>query len=308
VSEQIGYARRVFDWSDVRVFLTVQRTGSFTAAAKVLRIDQTTVGRRIAALETTLGSKLFRRGRDGLELTPAGRDIVETAERMEEAALTLGRTAEGRDQSVEGPVRLTTFESMGEYVIAQRVAELHARHPSLVLDLNTDDRSLSLTRREADLAVRFGRPDQSDLAVKKLASLAYAVYASRSYLERHPVQRERLNEHPVITYSDDLPLLPQARWLRDHGGRIAFHSNNTNIVVKAICAGMGLGAIGCYVGDQQPELVRVVEPEELTTRDLLLVVHTDLQRVPRVRAVADWVIDLMDKHADLLAGRASIRT
>lgn len=296
----------MFDWSDVRVFLTVQRTGSFTAAAKVLRIDQTTVGRRVAALETMLGSKLFRRGRDGLELTPAGRDIVDTAERMEEAALALGRTVEGRDQSVEGPVRLTTFESMGEAVLAPRVAELHQRHPGLVLDLNTDDRSLSLTRREADLAVRFGRPDQSDLVVRKVAKIAYAVYASRDYVARHPVTRDNLPEHPVVTYSDDLPLLPQARWLRDHGGRIVAHSNNTNIVVTAVSAGMGLAALGCYVGDQRPDLVRVVEPAELSTRELLLVVHTELQRVPRVRAVVDWVVDVTSTCADLLSGERPI--
>jgi DNA-binding transcriptional LysR family regulator len=297
----------VFDWSDVRVFLTVQRTGSFTAAAKVLRIDQTTVGRRVAALETMLGSKLFRRGRDGLELTPAGRDIVEVAERMEEAALELGRTVEGRDQAVEGPVRLTTFESMGEAVMARHVAALAQRHPSLVLDLNTDDRSLSLTRREADLAVRFGRPDQSDLVVRKLASIAYAIYASRDYVAKHGVTRANLAEHPIVTYSDDLPLLAQVRWLRDAGGRIVAHSNNTNIVVTMMEAGMGLGALGCYVGDQRPDLVRVVEPAELNTRELLLVVHAELQRVPRVRAVADWVIELMATNADLLSGQRPVR-
>jgi DNA-binding transcriptional LysR family regulator len=292
----------VFDWSDVRIFLTVQRTGSFTAAAKVLRIDQTTVGRRVAALESMLGSKLFRRGRDGLELTPAGRDIVGTAERMEEAAMALGRTALGRDQAVEGPVRLTTFESMGEEVLAAQVPSLHARHPGLVLDLNTDDRQLSLTRREADLAVRYGRPDQSDLVVRRIATIAYAVYASRDYVARHGVTRANLAEHPVVAYSADLPLLPQNAWLRDQGGRIVANTNNTNVVVTLVGAGLGLAALGCYVGDRHPELVRVLPPTELATRELLMVVHTELQRVPRVRAVADWVVDLMTANADLLSG------
>jgi DNA-binding transcriptional LysR family regulator len=292
----------VFDWSDVRVFLSVQRTGSFTAAAKVLRIDQTTVGRRVAALETMLGSKLFRRGRDGLELTPAGRDIVATAERMEEAAMALGRTALGRDQAVDGPVRLTTFESMGEEIIGRAVPGLHARHPGLVLDLNTDDRQLSLTRREADLAVRYGRPDQSDLVVRRIATVAYAVYASRGYAAKHGVTRETLAEHPVVAYSADLPLLPQNAWLRDQGGRIVANTNNTNVVVTLTAAGMGLAALGCYVGDQHPELVRVIQPAEFATRELLMVVHTELQRVPRVRAVADWIVELMTTNADLMSG------
>jgi DNA-binding transcriptional LysR family regulator len=296
----------VFDWSDVRVFLVVQRTGSFTAASKVLRIDQTTVGRRVAALEAMLGSKLFRRGRDGLELTPAGRDVVASAERMEEAAMAVGRAAEGRDQAVEGSVRLTTFESIGEVMIAPAVVDLHRRHPGLVLDFNIDDRQLSLTRREADIAVRFGRPDQSDLVVRKLGSIAYAVYASRAYVDAHPLSRERLGDHPVVAYSDDLPLLPQARWLRDHGGTVVMHSNNTNAVVSAARAGMGLAALACYVGDQLPDLVRVADPAEIMTRELLLVVHAELQRVPRVRAVADWVIDLMTRHAELLAGERPI--
>jgi DNA-binding transcriptional LysR family regulator len=268
----------------------------------VLRIDQTTVGRRVAALETMLGAKLFRRGRDGLELTPAGRDVVASAERMEEAAMAVGRAAESRDHAVEGPVRLTTFESMGENMMAPFLGELHRKHPGLVLDLNTDDRQLSLTRREADLAVRFGRPDQSDLVVRKLGKIAYAVYASRSYVAEHPVTRDALSEHPVVAYSDDLPLLPQARWLRDHGGHVVIASNNTNAVVTATRDGLGLAALGCYVGDQQPDLVRVVDPAEVMTRELLLVVHAELQRVPRVRAVADWLIEIMTRHADLLAG------
>jgi DNA-binding transcriptional LysR family regulator len=192
---------------------------------------------------------------------------------------------------------------MGEEVLARHVPALHERHPALVLDLNTDDRQLSLTRREADLAVRFGRPDQADLVVRRVGTVAYAIYASRTYVARHGVTASNLGEHPVVTYSDDLPLLAQVAWLRDHGGRVASHSNNTNIVVDMVLADMGIAALGCYVGDRRPDLVRIVDPAELATRELLMVVHAELQKVPRVRAVADWIVDITSQDADLISGQ-----
>ena len=293
----------MFDWSDVRVFLTVQRTGSFTAAARELRIDQTTVGRRVATLEAALGSRLFRRGRDGLTLTAAGKDIVAAAERMEGAALALGRTAEGRDRAVEGLVRITTFQSMAEYVLAPGLVDLHRRHPKLVIDLHTDDRSLSLTRREADLAVRFGRPDQAELVVRRLAKVAYAVYAARAYAERHRISVDHLERHPLVAYNDDPPLLPQARWLAERAGPSVVRSNDTNVLIAALVAGAGIGILPCYAGDRHAELVRVVDPVDVVSRDLLLVVHAELQRVPKVRAVADAAAAAIEANLDLLAGK-----
>ncbi len=274
----------MFDWSDVQLFLVVMRTGSFTAAARELRLDQTTVGRRIAALETRLGTRLFRRGRDGLAATRAGLDLVPHAERMEVAARDLDLVAAGRDEVVAGAVRLTTIANVAEHLLAPAVGELAAAHPDLLLDIHADDRALSLTRREADLAIRAARPAQADLVVKKLARVRYAVYAHRRGRRRDPATA------PFVGFDDDLPAdVPQTRWLADRGARIVFRSNSTNVLAAAIASGVGLGILPCYVGDRLPELVRVVEPADCVTRELWLVVHPELARTARLRAVIGWI-------------------
>lgn len=286
----------MFEWSDVRVFLTVSRTGSFTAAARTLHLDQTTVGRRVAALETQLGTRLFRRHRDGLVLTPAGRDLVPLADGMEAAARALDLAAAGRDDIVAGSVRLTTFDSLGEYVLAPALPALTAAHPELVLDIHTDDRSLSLTRREADLAIRLGRPAQAELVVRRLARIGYAVYGPRRRTQLDP------EGGPYVGFNDDVPEPPQTRWLAAHGARVVFRSNNIRVLAGAIEGGVGLGILPCYLGDTLP-LARVVPPEDCVARELWLVVHTELARTPRLRAVIGWLDDLLAKAAPALAGQ-----
>lgn len=145
----------MFQWSDVHVFLSVAAHGSFTAAASDLAMDQTTIGRRIAALEAALGARLFIRGRSGLALTAAGEEVLDAAREMEAAALALDRRVSGRDRAAEGPVRVTTVETFGGRFVAPRLPALQARHPKIALTLVTSPRLLSLTQREADIAVRL---------------------------------------------------------------------------------------------------------------------------------------------------------
>jgi DNA-binding transcriptional LysR family regulator len=287
----------VLDWSDVHVFLVVSRDGSFTAAARRLHLDQTTVGRRIAALEAQLGSRLFRRGRDGLALTAAGRELVPLAEQMEASASAFGLAAAGRDQRAEGAVRLTTLASVAERLLAPAVPALLAAHPALVLDLHADDRALSLTRREADLAIRAGRPAQSDLVVRRLARVAYAVYGARRARRLDPAAA------PYVGLDDDLPAdLPQTRWLAARNARVVLRSNHARTLVAAIEAGVGLGLLPCFLGDALPGLGRLVDPRDVLHRDLWLIVHAELARAPRIRAVIAWIDRTIEQQAHLLAG------
>ncbi|MFT3765452.1 MAG: LysR family transcriptional regulator [Minicystis sp.] len=300
----------MFDWSDLRVFLTVHRAGSFTAAARELKLDQTTVGRRIAALEAALGTKLFHRGREGLSLTPAGDEALDFARRIDEQAAALDRHVRGRDHGAAGAVRLTTLESFGGRFLGPRLGALRARFPAIVLDLHTDNRALNLSRREADLAVRFGKPSQPGLVAKKIGAVAYAVYASAAYVAEHgrPEGVEQLRAHAILGFDDDLATTPEASWLaRIAAGSMVIRSNSVAVLEAAAAAGAGLAVLPCYLGDARADLVRVISPDEVLSRDLWLVVHAELSALARIRAVADFVTESVAEGREALLGRRRAR-
>src|SRR5262245_57924466 len=172
----------MFDWSDLAHFLAVHRAGSLSAAARQLRVDQTTVGRRIAQLEQGLGAKLFDRMPNGLRLTASGRDVLCIAERLEAEALALERLVRGRDVNPEGAVRLTTSEAFGSRFLAPRLIEIRQKYQAIRLEVITDVRTFNLSRREADIAIRMAATPQVGLVLKKVGVVGFGLYAATSYL------------------------------------------------------------------------------------------------------------------------------
>ena len=298
-----GYDAAMFDWSDLRIFLTVARKGSFTAAARELRMDQTTVGRRVSALETSLGSKLFRRGRDGLALSAAGREVLALGRPMEDAAHALSLGLDARDHAPAGTVRMTTVESFAGRFLAERIAGLRRAYPEISIELSASNQMLSLTRREADLAIRLARPEQPGLVAKKIGTIGYGLYASRAYLKTHP--GTDLEEHDVLGYDEELDAIPEAKWLAARRHRpFVLRSNSLATLETAAASGAGVTVLPCYVASTRKELVRMLGPEPVVTRDLWLVIHAELADQARVRAVADYVTKEVHRERALLAGTA----
>jgi len=294
----------VLEWSDLRVFLAVSMSSSFTAAAKAVRLDQTTVGRRIASLEATLGTKLFRRGRDGLALTAEGHEVLRLAREMEEAALALERRVGGRDRAVQGPVRMATIETFGSRFLAPRAPEFRRKHPEIEWTLVTSSRTVSLTRREADVAVRLERPPQADLVVRKLGTYAYALYASPSYLAKRAVAaRTDLAAHDVLGFDEELSSIPEAVWLSERTRRYALRSNSFSVLERAAMAGVGVAVLPCFLADGREDLVRVDPGEDVSARSLWVVVHAELATQTRVRAVVDFVTRQFAASRDAFAGK-----
>ena len=290
----------MFDWSDARIFLSVCERLSFTAAAKELTMDQTTVGRRIAALETELAAKLFNRGPTGLTLTSAGEEARALAEEMRVAASTLDRRVRGRDRLTDGAVRITTSESFARSFLAPRLARFCRQHPRIELSLKTDNRALSLTRGEADLAVRDWKPPQLGLVARKIGRVSFALYASPSYLAEGRAEADDV----FLGFEDELATVPEAAWLSERrGGRSVLRSTSRAVLESAAAAGVGIAILPCYLGDAHVGLTRVSVPEFALVRDLWLVLHAELQTQARVRAVADYVIDEVAKAKEILLGR-----
>lgn len=299
----------MFQWSDVHIFLSVASRGSFTGAAPELAMDQTTIGRRIASLESALGTKLFHRGRSGLTLTAAGEEVLVAAHEMEHAAGSLERRISGRDRAAEGAVRLTTVETFGSRFLAPRLPELHRLYPKIALTIVTSPRVLSLTQREADLAVRLWKPTQPGLVARKIGEYAYALYASAEYVAAHPQPLSEPSAHSFLGFDTDLASLPEALWIGERArDRFAFRTNSFAMLEQAAVAGAGIAVLPCYLADGRTDLARIGGPETVVNvRPLWLVVHRELQGQGRIRAITEFIAREVARAKDGLLGRAGGR-
>ncbi|WP_158501822.1 LysR family transcriptional regulator [Vitiosangium sp. GDMCC 1.1324] len=294
------------DWNDLRYFLAIAREGTLAAAARSLGVDASTVGRRLAALEEELDSKLFDRMPTGLTLTDAGRGIRSAVEEMEAGALAVERRASGEDARLEGLVRITLTEAFAVDIVLPRFAPFRERHPGIEVRFLTDYGALDLTRREADIAIRLTRPQDGTLVARKVGEIAIAPYASEAYLERRglPDPARGYAGHDVIGYTGAAAKWPEARWVAEAapGACVAVRCNSLLSVVAATAAGMGVGVLPCLRGDQEPGLRRVAPLVASLRRDIWLVVHPDLQHNARVRATLHFLTELIQRERPLLSG------
>jgi len=291
------------DWGHLRFFLELVRTGSLSRAARRLAVDRNTVARRVAALEEELGLPLFERGPQGWTRTPAGQELAEMAGRVEEDVLALARRAEATDRAISGTVRLTTATHLAAHLLAPALGELRRCHPRLVLEIAADQRIFDLTRREADLAVRMGRPGEAGLVARKLSDVAFGLYASPDYLAGRsgPVDFAR---DRFMGFDEGLARTPQERWLARVAPEraVVFRSNSTASLVAAARGGMGVAVLPRFLADADPSLRRLEGPEP-AGHELWLIVHGDLRRTPRVKAVMEWVDELVTRARPALLGR-----
>lgn len=296
----------MLDWNDLRYFLAIHRTRSLSGAGRHLRVDQTTVGRRLAAMEAALGARLFSRQTREFTLTPAGDAILSTAIRVEEAMLSLARAVEGDDARLEGEVRVTTNEAFANRLLLPSLPALRKRHPAIHIEIVCDSRMLDLGRGEADIAVRARRNAQENIVVKKVGVSAFGIYASEDYLARAgvPNSLDDLDGHDLIGYSDALGYLAAARWMANvsTARRCVFRGNTILSVAAAATEGVGIAVIPCFLGETDPTLRRVLPNEEIAALDVWTAVHQDVQRIARIRAVLRHISDVFRARAAILRG------
>ena len=279
----------MLDWDDLRFFLAVTRLGKLSSAARELRVSQPTVGRRLASLEANLGVRLLDRTPDGYVLTPAGQDVRERAERLELEAHALERIVGGQDTRMMGLVRVTCAETVAAHILAPCFAAFHKQHSDIMVELIPDPRELSLSMREAELSVRLTQPIQHDLAVRRVGSLAFALYASPDYLDQHGVPdfEDGCPGHFIIGQINDVESAPQFSWLSalTPRAKIAFQTSSHEAAVSAACHGAGLACLARFRADQETGLVCLTPPVRVPTTGIWLVVHKDNKDTSRIRAV-----------------------
>ncbi len=281
------------DWDDARLFLAVARAGQLLGAARALGVNQATLSRRMAALETALGAKLLVRRTHGSELTDAGAALLETLERVETEMLGVQARLQGTDAAAAGVVRIGAPDGFGVGFLAPRLARLAERHPDLVVQLVPTPRGFSLSRREADLAVMVGRPEKGRLVAAKLTDYTLGLFAAPAYLAAHgtPEAPADLAGHRLVGWVDDLIAAPALDYTGEflRGWRSTLELSSAIGQVEAVRAGAGIGALHDYLAGAH-ELVRVL-PELRVVRAYWLAIHENLRDVARVRAAADFLTD-----------------
>jgi DNA-binding transcriptional LysR family regulator len=281
-------ASNPLDWNDVRFFLALARGRTLVRAAIALGVDQTTVGRRIAALEGRLGVSLFDRSPLGFEVTTEGKRILDAADRMNEAALDLTAQVANDQARCKGTVTIATTESLAEHFVIPAVDEVRRRHPHLAVILRTGWARVDLRRGEADLAVRLVRPKDPRLACRKLAEFSLRLYASTGYIARHGVPAS-VHGRALLGYEDALRVGRSVfTSLRVEGGTIALQSNSGRVLLAAAIAGLGIAQLPSYVGESAPGLEPVL-PEHDKAYAVWLVLPDAKRRVTSVRVVSDAV-------------------
>ncbi|MEQ9447718.1 MAG: LysR family transcriptional regulator, partial [Rhodospirillaceae bacterium] len=194
------------DWSILRDFIAVAETGSFSKAAKRLRVSQPTLSRRIAALEEQLNGHLFQRTPKGLLLTEAGESVLIGARRVEEEALAIERQADAARQTLTGTVRIAATEGLGTIWLPEKIAAFHDTYPGVCVEVLVDNRAANLVRREADIALRMFRPDQPDLIAKRLGEVVMGMYGATAYFARHgkPERIAHLKQHYLVGFDESM--------------------------------------------------------------------------------------------------------
>ncbi|MFC5069215.1 LysR family transcriptional regulator [Flaviflagellibacter deserti] len=275
--------RTDLDWEDLRVFLALGRHGSLSAAARTLAINHATVARRIKALEASLGERLVERRPDGYVLTPAGTRTLAAASDMEAAAQTLGRA--GTDDAPRGLVRINASPALSQGFLIARLARIPVEYPGLDIDLATDLRAVSLERHETDIAIRLGRPQDSYLIARQLATIGYGFYGTPAVCDEVEAGAD-----PIFVGFDEVNAdIPEAAWLSRHfpRARVSFRANNQVAQATAAKANAGLALLPHYIGRQENGL-RPCRLEPLPPpREVWILTRRQDRKNSPVRTVAD---------------------
>jgi DNA-binding transcriptional LysR family regulator len=296
----------MLDWDDLRFFLALARHGSLSAAARELHVAQSTMGRRLASLEGSLGVRLLNRTPEGYIPTEAGEGVRVRAERLEAEAMALEWAVGGRDTRMAGLVRVTCAETLATHILAPCFALLHQRHPDLMIELIPSPHELSLSMREADISLRLQRPGQHDLVVRGVGSLGFGLFASPSYLDRMGGLdfASGCSGHYLVTQTEDIQDAAQGTWLAALAprARVALQTSSHEAAVRAAIHGGGLACLARFRADAEPGLLRLAVPSPIPHAEMFLVVH----QTPRIRVVLTQITAWMRRQrGDLLPSDAS---
>jgi len=291
------------EWNDLAVILAICRAGSLSGAARALRLNHSTVFRKLNSIEAKTRVRFFERLPDGYAMTDAGRTAMQYAERIEAEVHALGREVLGQDLRLQGRVTVTAMEGLAATTVPAMLAEFRRRHPEVVVELIGSVAALDLARREADLAIRATRKPPDTSLGRKVCDFRFAPFAAQKYLQDRA--DDALADHDWCFISGTVDWLVPMVWKKQAqaDARRVFSSSLTMAVINASAEGMGVTLLPCYLGDANRRLVRVTDTIEPLTLELWVLTHPDLRHTARVKALRTHLYDALKKDADLFEGK-----
>jgi DNA-binding transcriptional LysR family regulator len=291
----------MLDWDDLRFFLAIARHRTLSAAAKHLGVTQSTVGRRLAALQDGMGVRLLQRAADGYAPTLAGDVVRPYVEGIEAAALSLEGAVSGRDVRLEGVVRVTSSQMVASHLLAPCFAVLHDRHPTITIEALPNLPANALSARDADVSVQLTPFEHHELVVRTIGRMGFGLYGSLPYLGRYgePDLATGCAGHRLITALDDQPPSSQAAWLAEHAGRarVVMRCDSYEVQHWAVLCGGAVALLPRFRGDAEPTLRRVGTGVSIPGAEITLAVHRENRQTPRIRTVLDCISDAVRSRA-----------
>ena len=292
------------NWNDLQAFLAIAQAGQLAKAAAAMRVDATTMGRRLRRLESQLGATLFEQTRQGQVLTEAGEALLARVEEMASAAAAIGEGPDAATSGIGGTLRLSVSEGFGTWFLAEHIPAFAQQHRQLTVDLAASSGFLSPSKREVDIAVMLSRPKAGPVLARKLSDYTLRLYGSADYLREYgqPAAPGDLAQgHRLIGYVPDLIYAPELRYLDEFHPALVTRTRSTSInaQLRLIAAGGGIGVLPCFIGDRDEQLVPVI-PGKRITRSFWLVTHKDNHQLARIKAGKEWLFDLVQRQRHIL--------
>jgi DNA-binding transcriptional LysR family regulator len=296
------------NWDDLRFVLALRRAGSLGAAARLLKVESSTVSRRLASIEEALGAQLAAHLPDGLQLNEAGNTVADLAEGIDGRIDELTRRIGGEDRRPEGLVRLATTESMATFLMAGLVP-LRQAHPKIQVQLVVNSAALDLMRREADVALRLFREKTGTLVTRKIGNVGWSLYASRAHVERTGLSvgadpaAGGLAGQAIIGYAGAPARSAGGVWLAEHTRPedVVLTGESVLSVLNAVRAGLGVSVLPCFAATGDATLARLT-PAVIAFAEAFLVIPPDHRNTVRVRHVMDAVTALFERERTMLEG------
>jgi DNA-binding transcriptional LysR family regulator len=292
-------------WDDLQYILAVAEHGSLAGAARALNVNHTTVLRRVNAFEEAHGIRLFERLAAGYTLTAGGEEMLAAARAIADVVAALERRLAGQDLRIEGTLRATTTDTLMGSVLPEVVAAFHEAHPGVRVEVSTSNSMANLTKRDAEVAIRPAKDPPETLVGRRVAGVAFVVYASPAYLAAHAGADEPAAAHRWLAPDGTLATSTVARWMRAElpEAEIVLRADSLLSLRQAALAGIGVAALPCYLGDTTAGLVRVrPEPVAAMATSLWVLTHEDLRRTARVSAFTELVTKALARERPLLEG------
>ena len=286
------------NWDDLKIVLAVSRCGTMSAAAQQLKVQHSTVSRRIKALEKQLGTNIIRRMQGRYELTKAGNKLKDTALRIESEIISVDGTLSRKDDPLFGPLRVTTINSMASTILMPMFSAFSKLHPQINFHIMVSNSTTSLANREADIAIRLSNKPPETVIGKHVLTVSSTVYGSSDYINKYRGNKDDLNWLGVSCCGFHKAWTKESSDVHNH----QFNCDDALLTVADLREGLGVSYLPCFIGDADPALRRYCEPEKRFDLGLWVLMHPESKSNIRVLAFRDYIIDAIKEQKQLFVG------